>query len=210
MSKIIVCCLCLVACAAPTSPPNISGLIDIGGPVVLIKNSTGGTCSAVVIDDNTLLTAKHCFGTGDVNVWTAPESALNPTPAAVADVYVATAAYDVVMVPLLWPLPSGTRHAQLSYKTFARGDTATIIGWGCMHTTAVEARPITYVRSNGPVMIFAGTACTGDSGGGIFDNDGAFVATTSFLDVDASGRVAYVGAVSFEAVVADIKQDATK
>jgi hypothetical protein len=209
MNKIIMCLLCVcAACAAPVSPPNIADIIGTGGPVVLIVNSLGGACSAVVVDDNTLLTAKHCFvGAGEFNVWTAPPDALNPSPVSVADTYITSATYDVALVPLLWPLPPGTRHATFSHKTFRRGDTATVIGWGCQHLRAVEARSITYVDGH-EFMTFAGIVCTGDSGGGIFDNDGAFVATTSFKSPDLVGRDAYVGAVSWATVVADLKLDA--
>lgn len=232
MNKIIMSLalmLCVNACAVyePLAPNRgaLTGVIGVGGPIVLIRNDTGGACSAAVVDDNTLLTAKHCFPSlgGDVNVWTSPPTEDDPGPVSVGDTYIAAAAYDVVLVPLLWPLPKGTKHVEFSHKTFRRGDTATIVGWGCTHTGNVEARPVTYVdtvsqstwlvegtKSPGPgheMMHFSGIACTGDSGGGVFDDEGKFVATSSSIAGDSMGRIAYVNAVSWQGVTASLGLD---
>jgi hypothetical protein len=160
--KYITCILAfaLVACGMPvTSVVNPPETAKPAGPVVLIVNTaTGAKCSAVVVDDLTLLTSRLCIDhinliSGKFDVWTSlpglddialtnePELGIlpdraPPVAASWADTYVASSVYDIAIVPLLRPLPAGSMHASLSYVPIKFFDDVSVVSWGC----AGEAR----------------------------------------------------------------------
>lgn len=130
--------------AKAAANPNPFDTVKPAGPIVLVKNvGTGALCSAVVIDESTLLASRTCIGpavasgnlvSGRLFVYTSdPESDETCCAASWADTYASATAFDIAIIPLLRPLPPGSTPATLSYVPLAGSGSVetSIVGWGC-------------------------------------------------------------------------------
>ena len=185
---------------------------------VMVLGSKGSFCSAVVLKQDVLLTAAHCVtGSSDYRVhWRNADGTPvleAPTAIAVHPGYAKDAAQarkrsiDLAMVKLQSPLPAMFDRIELSDMTPRAGDTLLVAGYGLANENDPATSGVFRVASlsviepygpssilvwlsdpaSGPKAAGAG-ACTGDSGGPIFDSAGALVAVTVYAEGPGKAR----------------------
>ena len=130
-------------------------------------------CGAVLVAPDVALTARHCVEGPSLGLLVHPGGAVRAVTAAVVAVDADVAFLQVA--------PAAKQHAQVGTAP-APGARGHVLGYGCSHGMQLEARPVTYVGRFKPgrpdellLDMWQGTACRGDSGGGVFDADGKLV-----------------------------------
>lgn len=184
----------------------------LAAQAVMVLGSKGSFCSAVILDRTTLLTAAHCVtGSQDYRVHWRDRDGLpvlhEPKAIAVHPGYSKGAeknrkrSIDLALIQLKEPLPASFRPATLSPAIPKSGDTFVVAGYGLSteqdpRTGGVfRAAPLQVIEPYGPSSILVwltdpatgrsqsgSGACTGDSGGPIFDTAGALVAITIYAE----------------------------
>lgn len=185
---------------------------------VMILGSKGSFCSAIVLQQEVLLTAAHCVtGSSDYRIhWRGTDGTpVLEAPAAIAvhPGYAKDAAQarkrsiDLALVKLRTPLPASFKRVNLSNAVPRSGDNLTVGGYGLATendpaTSGVfRIAPLSVIEPYGPSSILvwltdpsSGTkaagagACTGDSGGPIFDPAGSLVAVTVYAEGPGKAR----------------------
>ncbi|HEX2552072.1 MAG TPA: trypsin-like serine protease [Microvirga sp.] len=196
--------LCLVAGEAAA----IVGGADDTGPLaratVMVLNSQGGMCSAVVVARDAVLTAAHCVTTTSehrVHFRTAGGEPvlIEPADKAVHPAYDAKAvaarrrSIDLALVRLPDPLPERLHAATLAGAMPPKDASLTVAGWGVARegetrsTGTFRAADLRAVEPHGKstILVWAegaakgAGACTGDSGGPLtLDGAAVFAVTT--------------------------------
>ncbi len=185
---------------------------------VMVLGSKGSFCSAIVLNPQVLLTAAHCVsGSPDYRVhWRDKDGQpvlREPATIILHPGYAKNAArdrkrsIDLAMIRLAEPLPSQFKSVALSDLVPRTGDRLIVAGYGL----TVENDPVTggtlrastlaTIEPYGPSRILVwlsdpvsgpkgngAGACTGDSGGPIFDNNGALVAITVYAEGHGQAR----------------------
>lgn len=171
---------------------------------VMVLNSRGGVCSAVVVAQDAVLTAAHCVsGGGEHRVhWKAGGAPVLVVPAEVKrhPGFSAGAektrqrSVDLALVRLPSGLPASFGPAALSTGTAPKGTGVTVAGYGVARegdgrsSGTFRAAALTVVEPYGPgrILLWASPAsgeagaCQGDSGGPLLDQRGRVVAITSW------------------------------
>lgn len=179
---------------------------------VMVLGSKGSFCSAAVVKPDVLLTAAHCVtGSSDYRVhWRDKDGmpvlkeiasiAIHPGFAKDAEKKRARS-IDLALVKLREPVPAQFSPATYSDMTPRNGDTLTVAGYGLASegdpaTSGVfRAARLGVIEPYGPSSILVwmtdpasgpkasgAGACTGDSGGPVFDANGALVAITVYAE----------------------------
>ena len=186
-----------LACAPATSQALV-GVSQSGGPalahtVLVVRNhgNTAGVCSGVVLSPRIVLTAAHCVRPATyIGILTDPSSQ-DPIFARSVSVhprYVAGAerkrvvSIDLAMIRLEKPLPPQFRPVALETNPIVRLDQEfQIAGFGLREENGASAKELRYGKlvTRSPlsnILLWASDpnragfgACTGDSGGPIFD-----------------------------------------
>lgn len=179
---------------------------------VMVLGSKGSFCSAVVLDRTTVLTAAHCVsGSPDYRVhWRGTDGKpvlREPAAIAIHPGYAKDAAkarkrsIDLALIRLAEPLPPQFKPVTLSAAPPRSGDQLTVAGYGLASENdpvtggTFRAARLSVIEPFGPSTILvwltdpatgpkaAGSgACTGDSGGPIFDEGGALMAITVYAE----------------------------
>jgi len=188
--------LCAAALVLPLLAGHAAAIVggtEDAGPLarstVMVLNSKGGMCSAVVVARDAVLTAAHCVTTTpDHRVHFRSESGepvlIEPAAVTVHPEYDAKAiatrrrSIDLALVRLAEPLPDRLQPATPSSSTAAKDAALTVAGWGrnregdIRSTGTFRAASLRAVEPYGPSTILvwaegaAGSgACEGDSGG---------------------------------------------
>lgn len=172
---------------------------------VMVLNSRGGVCSALVLAPDVVLTAGHCASGAQTHRVHFKDEAGAPVlvePAAIVvhPGYSAGAektrrrSVDLALIRLPSPLPSRFGTATLASRTAANGETVTVGGFGVARegdgrsSGTFRTTGLTIVEPYGPgrILLWAAPtggiagACQGDSGGPITDDGGATLAVTSW------------------------------
>lgn len=172
---------------------------------VMVLNSRGGVCSALVLAPDVVLTAGHCASGAQTHRVHFKDEAGAPVlvePAAIVvhPGYSAGAektrrrSVDLALMRLPSPLPSRFGTATLASRTAAKGETVTVGGFGVARegdgrsSGTFRTTGLTIVEPYGPgrILLWAAPtggiagACQGDSGGPITDDGGATLAVTSW------------------------------
>lgn len=187
------------------------GASEAGGPlerhvVMLLKRDAQGAgfCSAVLLDDRTLLTAAHCVGRpqdlrahfrADGKPVMLDVAAVATHPDYRADALKTRArSVDLALVRLATPLPARYEAANLSRDArFDVGARLRVAGYGVTREGAGETggqfrSALLAVRAPlGAILVWLQApdggrqgACTGDSGGPIFTTNGEIAAITAW------------------------------
>lgn len=179
---------------------------------VMVLNSKGGMCSAVVVARDAVLTAAHCVTTtSEHRVHFRDESGkpvlIEPSAKAVHPAYDAKAiaarrrSIDLALVRLSEPLPERVQAATLSAAMPAKDASLTVAGWGVVRegdtrsTGTFRAAPLRSVEPYGAstILVWAegaapgAGACDGDSGGPLTQGDSTVFAVTTWA-TGAKGR----------------------
>ncbi len=191
--------LCAAALVLPLLAGHAAAIVggtEDAGPLarstVMVLNSKGGMCSAVVVARDAVLTAAHCVTTTpDHRVHFRSESGepvlIEPAAVTVHPEYDAKAiatrrrSIDLALVRLAEPLPDRLQPATLSASTAAKDAALTVAGWGrdregdIRSTGTFRSAALRAVEPYGPSSILvwaesaakgkAAGACEGDSGG---------------------------------------------
>jgi hypothetical protein len=191
--------LCAAALVLPLLAGHAAAIVggtEDAGPLarstVMVLNSKGGMCSAVVVARDAVLTAAHCVTTTpDHRVHFRNGSGepvlIEPAAVTVHPDYDAKAiatrrrSIDLALVRLAEPLPDRLQPATLSASTAAKDAALTVAGWGrnregdIRSTGTFRAASLRAVEPYGPSTILvwaegaangkAAGACEGDSGG---------------------------------------------
>ena len=172
---------------------------------VMVLNSRGGVCSALVLAPDVVLTAGHCASGADAHRVHYKDGAGAPVlvePAAIVvhPGYSAGAektrrrSVDLALIRLPSPLPASFGTATLANRTAAKGEAVTIGGFGVARegdgrsSGTFRTAALTIVEPYGPgrILLWAAPAsgvagaCQGDSGGPITDSGSATLAVTSW------------------------------
>lgn len=179
---------------------------------VMVLGSKGSFCSAAVLAQDVIITAAHCVtGSPDYRVHWRDKDGL-PVLREIATIaihpgYTKDAAQqrkrsiDLALVRLREPLPVPFKPVSFSAATPRAGDTLNVAGYGLgtendPSTSGVfRSTPLGVIEPYGPSSILVwltdpatgpkasgAGACTGDSGGPIFDSTGALVAVTIYAE----------------------------
>ena len=185
---------------------------------VMILGSKGSFCSAIVLKQDVLLTAAHCVtGSSDYRVhWRSTDGTpVLEAPAAIAihPGYTKDAAQarkrsiDLALVKLQSPLPALFDRVSLSDAIPRAGERLTVGGYGLGNENDPASSGVFRIATlgviepygpssilvwltdptTGPKSAGAG-ACTGDSGGPIFDAAGSVVAVTIYAEGPGKSR----------------------
>jgi S1-C subfamily serine protease len=185
---------------------------------VMVLGSKGSFCSAVVLKQDVLLTAAHCVtGSSDYRVhWRGADGTpILEAPAAITihPGYAKDAAQarkrsiDLALIKLKSPLPTLFDRVKLSDIVPRTGDKLSVAGYGLGNENDPATSGVFRVASlgviepygpssilvwltdptTGPKSAGAG-ACTGDSGGPIFDTAGSLVAVTVYAEGPGKAR----------------------
>ncbi len=194
----------------------IVGGAEEAGPLarstVMVLNSQGGMCTAVVVARDAVLTAGHCVTTtSEHRVHFRDDKGgpvlIEPLSRAVHPGYDAKAitarrrSIDLALVRLPAPLPDRFQEATLSAAVPAKDAGLTVAGWGVARegetrsTGTFRAAALRAIEPYGPsaVLVWAeGTAkgagaCDGDSGGPL-TQDGTTVFAVATWATGAKGR----------------------
>ncbi len=185
---------------------------------VMVLGSKGSFCSAIVLAPTVLLTAAHCVtGSSDYRVhWRDQDGQpvlQEPKAIAIHPGYAKSAAkdrkrsIDLALIQLRDPLPASFKAVTLSDSLPRKDDALIVAGYGLSteqdpRTGGVfRAATLQTIEPYGPSTILvwltdpatgrsqAGSgACTGDSGGPIFDNAGKLVAVTVYAEGVGKGQ----------------------
>ncbi|WP_230531862.1 S1 family peptidase [Microvirga roseola] len=206
MTKRLV-ALVLAASLSATQAQAIIGGAEDQGPLarrnVMVLNSNGGVCTAVVLARDVVLTAAHCVtGAAEYRVhfrYEAGEPVLiDVTDKAVHPGYDAkaiekrTRSIDLALVRIPTPLPGRFEEAVLSTARPAKDGRVTVGGYGLAREKepktmgTFRSTALTVIEPYGPSRILlwskgsgATGACQGDSGGPMVSGD-AVAAITSW------------------------------
>jgi hypothetical protein len=174
------------------APPQLGDPPQSPSPVladaVLPYGGLHSSCSAVAIEPHTLTTARHCLdhiGAGWVLVpKREPYVVTDGWHSNQDDVALLHVADDL---PVVSPVATYLPHI---------GDLGYVAGYGCDSTQGMQrlgVRPMRYLgRDSFGTFWYAGSACHGDSGGGVFDESGALIGVTVLVNTD-EGPVTSVG-----------------
>ncbi|WP_245410952.1 S1 family peptidase [Microvirga flavescens] len=196
----------LVTLLAATNTKAIVGGTEDKSPLaqatVMVLNSNGGMCSAVVVAPDAVLTAAHCVtGASEYRVHYKDEAGqpvlIAPAKNAVHPGFEPKAiearrrSIDLALVRVPQPFPERFARATLSSRLPAKGDTVTVGGYGLARenepktTGTFRTADLKAIEPYGPSKILlwaqgAGAgACQGDSGGPMLVG-GAVAAITSW------------------------------
>lgn len=185
---------------------------QLSASAIMVLGSKGSFCSAVVLRPDVVVTAAHCVtGSSDYRVhWRGSDGqpilreikaiAVHPGYAKDAE-RKRQRSIDLALIRLAEPLPSRFQEASISSTIPKAGERLTVGGFGIGTendpTTSglFRASTLSVIEPYGPSSILVwltdpttgpqalGTgACTGDSGGPIFDPTGAVVAITVYAE----------------------------
>ncbi|MGO4704526.1 trypsin-like serine protease [Microvirga sp. 2MCAF38] len=197
----------LFALLAATGAKAIVGGAEDSGPfsrsTVMVLNSNGGMCSAVVVAQDAVLTAAHCVtGASEYRVHFKDEAGqpilIVPAAKVVHPGYDAKAiearrrSIDLALVRVPEPLPARFASATLSTGIPTKGDAVAVSGYGLAQenepksTGTFRTADLRAIEPYGPSKILlwaqganATGACQGDSGGPMTTKN-AVVAITSW------------------------------
>lgn len=185
---------------------------------VMVLGSKGSFCSAIVLNPQVLLTAAHCVsGSPDYRVhWREKDGQPVLREAAAIAIHPGFAknaardrkrSIDLAMIRLAEPLPPQFKPVVLSDLVPRTGDRLTVAGYGLATENdpvtggTLRAATLSTIEPYGPSSILvwlsdpatgpkaAGAgACTGDSGGPIFDSQNALVAVTVYAEGPGQSR----------------------
>lgn len=167
----------IVLLSACGMQPLVAPLPD-DSPTRPVISSSGRQCSAVVVHENVALTARHCAGDGAGIIIALPEG-----PLPVADI-AQHESRDLALLMTQVPLPPP--YAALGPAPNP-GQELHVEGYGCGRVVpampAFGRRGVVYLGINpaGGEMVFAGVACRGDSGGGVFNEANELVGISSAI-----------------------------
>lgn len=173
--------LVLAACSARVLPPAAlvpDGPVPIGAVLAFTDGFTA--CSAVAIAPKQALTTAHCLRNRDRRWLVLADGALVPVIGHEVD-------GELAVLHVYSRLPVV---AQVARRVPQPGDRAWLAGYGCrsdgwrLRLDVREARALNAVQ-------YAGNACHGDSGGGVFDAGGRLVGV---LVTRSAGEAQAVGA----------------
>lgn len=172
---------------------------------VMVLNSRGGVCSALVLAPDVVLTAGHCASGADAHRvhyrdGTGAPALVEPASIVVHPGYSAGAektrrrSIDLALIRLPSPLPASFGAVALATRASTKGEPVTVGGFGVARegdgrsSGTFRTAALTVVEPYGPGRILlwgapasgAVGACQGDSGGPITDDGGAVLAVTSW------------------------------
>lgn len=184
----------LVSCALPA--PLADMVIPTDTPVVPLLTDAGRQCSAVLVGDHHALTAAHCMRDATKAILL---TNLGPVP--VAGMSQPIPELDAMVLETTSTIPPPYAHLALEVPQL--GALAHLQGYGCERASPAVPRFYTTTlvfRGTEPKpphdYIFSGVACHGDSGGGIFNEDGELIAITSAIDGRGAPIVFGVGVLA--------------
>lgn len=180
--------------------------------VMVLKRAAGsaGFCSGVVLAQNVILTAAHCvagvadtrahYRAGDGAPVLVDIAAIAAHPEFRANaVKTRERSIDLALVRLAKPLPPSFAPASLARQTLGEGEAVTLAGFGVTRSDdpstsgALRAAALAVRAPLSRILLWAKGAdgrtgaCTGDSGGPIFDAAGDLVAVTAWASGGVSG-----------------------
>lgn len=195
MARLILAILVLAGCS-PARPPAVKAPAPVWDSVYKLHLEDGSRCSAVAIGPIRYLTAGHCAGRVAVLESRAGEKYEAGTPKAAPEA-------DVALGSAARPLPAW---AQIGVDMPRTGSRLTLNGYGCDPRGLVRA---SMWVSQTPVMFgrytVVGPVCHGDSGGGVFNEQGELVAVISGV---GAGAIEGLGTVESVGQAADLLSSA--
>lgn len=204
--KNVLRCVCAVGCAVlfgcaqalgplpvPTMPPapatSAASYRFLGDDLRL--------CSAVAVGPREALTAAHCTGDGKAGVLSRDRVVV-----VVLAVEVVPEA-DLAVLALAPGMQDFKAWARIRAEAPKAGERAMVNGVGCSKGERFDARPVTHQRRGRDlegVLLdeWAGHACRGDSGGGVFDQGGQLLGVNSRIGkADDGSETLYTAPVEY-------------
>lgn len=194
--SIIVLLAWLTGCIAVPVPrvqehsktPTLASVLPVVGPT--------GYCSGVGLEPFLVVTARHCMERLQ-DVLVLGSEPIRPTAVWLGELDIALLRLD----------PAGPRVpvSPLSLRVLLPGNSGFVAGYGCetlggaltLATRTVSFRGRTIDKTE----IWNGTACHGDSGGGLFNRSGELVAIVDGVHSDSWGVASYIEAAPLSAAI---------
>jgi Trypsin len=185
---------------------------------VMVLGSKGSFCTAIVLRPDIVLTAAHCVtGSSDYRIHWRDQNGQpvlrEPKAIAIHPGYLKDAekkrqrSIDLALIRLAEPLPSRFKSVALSSQSPQNGELFTVAGYGLGQendpaTSGVfRSAQLKIIEPYGPSKILlwltdpargakalGSGACTGDSGGPIFDGNGDVIGVTLYAEGIGSAR----------------------
>lgn len=165
----------LPGCAATQVPPTaaqaIADLDRVPYQATVKLHMPGGRCSGVAIDTHHFLTAKHCVAQGPFMVEAFP-GVSGP-----AELVTTFSDRDAALMSTPLTLQAV---AEVATNQLTAGELVIVAGFGCLDTDLFTTAGIYFgpAKDSGALLI-AASVCPGDSGGPVFNKNGAVVGLTS-------------------------------
>ena len=162
--------LALLSACSAAPPPIVAPRPPAWTDSVVLMLTNEARCSAVLITPRTALTARHCTETALRGVL------VRGTHEYAIESVVQYADRDVSVLSLAEDIPGAYAHEAQNLPR--AGDRAIVVGFGCDYP-ARGVRSLTSLGRSSAGLTFAGRVCGGDSGGGVFNEDGDLVGITT-------------------------------